>query len=333
MSVFIIDTEQIPTIAEECKNPTKVIPKAMFIVWCTMTIIYTSLSFILLGMIPFQSLNTDAPLANAFKLHDNHILECIVSFGAFSTMLIITFANIVSSPRVLYRVSVDGFMPKIFQHIHSKFKTPSRCIYLFMTISAFSCAFFDLEQVVKWTSVITLFQYCCIVIGVLILRYSPPSIDNKLKVYYWSEQKILYLAWSYFAVCLIMCYWIKYRQDIINISLILWCFIIVILGLICLMEICIFGYLHRKYPWKNWLPNTKNRLILMPLSPYLPCFAILINCYIITTFPLLLFAESFTVMIIGIIAYFSYGYKHGIVGKFPYNNDIDHVDKEQNLLS
>eukprot|EP01084_Bolivina_argentea_P082778 149876_1 len=90
-----VGLEQIPTIAEECKNPTKIIPKTMLIVWIIITIIYTVLSFILVGMIPFQSLDTNTPLATAFKLHNNYTFQCIVSFGAFSfCCLLVVFVSV-----------------------------------------------------------------------------------------------------------------------------------------------------------------------------------------------------------------------------------------------
>eukprot|EP00494_Astrolonche_serrata_P034082 UN34351 len=86
--------------------------------------LYCSVAVVLLGMIPFQSLDTDAPLAKAFEMHQNQYLQVIVTLGALTTITCTVFSGLVTQPRILYRMSRDGLFFEIFGRVDPHRQTP-----------------------------------------------------------------------------------------------------------------------------------------------------------------------------------------------------------------
>ena len=83
-----------------------------------MLVLFQLITFALMGMVPFQALDEAAALAEAFAVHDELLLQRICSLGAFTTMSVLLFAKIVSAPRYLFRIGVDGLLCSATAYIH-----------------------------------------------------------------------------------------------------------------------------------------------------------------------------------------------------------------------
>jgi amino acid transporter len=131
---------EISTIpAEEIRDPSRTIPKAIILGISIVTIFYLTTNIVLFGVRPWNQLALDtAPLASATVavLNTNLILAlvggAIVGVGALISVAGSDESGMIGTSRLGYALAVDGLFPRVFAKIHPKFKTP----YLAITIQA-----------------------------------------------------------------------------------------------------------------------------------------------------------------------------------------------------
>jgi basic amino acid/polyamine antiporter, APA family len=131
---------EISTIpADEIKNPSKTIPKAIVLGISIVTIFYLVTNVVLFGVRSWTLLALDkAPLTAATSgiLSSNPTFALIgviiVGVGALISVSGSDESGMIGTSRLSYALAADGLFPKVFARIHPKFKTP----YLGIIISA-----------------------------------------------------------------------------------------------------------------------------------------------------------------------------------------------------
>jgi APA family basic amino acid/polyamine antiporter len=123
---------EISTIpAEEVKDPSKTIPRAIVIGILIVTVFYLVTNVVLFGVMPSASLATStAPLAKA----TNTVLlaiptialigAVIVGGGALISVAGSDESGMIGTSQLGYALAADGLFPRAFAKIHPKFKTP-----------------------------------------------------------------------------------------------------------------------------------------------------------------------------------------------------------------
>jgi amino acid transporter len=131
---------EISTIpAEEIREPSRTIPRAIVLGISIVTIFYLTTNIVLFGVRPWTSLASDtAPLAFAtnMALHSIPALALIggviVGGGALISVAGSDESGMIGTSRLGYALAADGLFPRIFAKIHPKYKTP----YLGIVIQA-----------------------------------------------------------------------------------------------------------------------------------------------------------------------------------------------------
>ena len=168
-----VGLEGIASVAEEAINPKTDVPRAIYIVLFIVAILYISVAIILCGLVPFQALDEDAPLAQAFGVHDEKLLLQVASIGAVTTITVVIFATLINRPRSLYRMSIDGLL--CCGYVNSITQTPLTAIFITAFLAMIVSAFFNITDILQVASVTALLQYAVVAGGTLIIRYSPPT--------------------------------------------------------------------------------------------------------------------------------------------------------------
>eukprot|EP01084_Bolivina_argentea_P148645 259849_1 len=319
--------ENIVTVAEECINPIKDIPRGIFISLVFVSILYVAVILVINGMVPFQALDPEASLSESLASHNELLLHQMISLGASTTMFMLSFASLIGSTRKWFRVGVDGLCFPVFKYIHPKFRTPFYTILLYAIISMLTSLMFDLGSILSFAAVAALLNLTSVSIGLLPIRYAPvdnQGADNE-KVYWWNEIKLICLSWIYFLFCLIFCS-IEVNREYFkeNNMFGLWIVLIVIFVLVLIGIIGLFCYFHYKYPWKKWIlskgyeeanVNVKHKMYLMPGCPYLPLMLILLNSYLIACMDLKMIGELTIIWAVAVPMYFCYSYRHSKLRK------------------
>lgn len=202
-----IGFDAISTTAEECKDPQRDLPKAMFYTLFICTALYIVLVLVLTGMTNYTKLNVADPLAFVFQ--DQHSRLSNALSGIISVSAIIVIASVLlvyqlGQPRIWMSMSRDGLLPPIFARIHPKFKTPSFSTILTGLVVGIPALFLNLDVVIALTSIGTLFAFVLVCGGVLILEQQSNRPESKFKVPYFNGKYIVPLV---LLLAMVLVYW------------------------------------------------------------------------------------------------------------------------------
>lgn len=196
-----IGFDAISTTAEECKDPQRDLPKAMFNSLIICTIIYVLVALVLTGMTSYTNLNVGDPLAYVFSAMNSKWANWIA--GVISISAVIATASVLlvfqlGQPRIWMSMSRDGLLPPVFAKVHPKYKTPSFSTILTGLVVGIPALFMNLTVVVDLTSVGTLFAFVLVCGGIIRLQHDPHRLESKFKTPYvnakWIVPGMLVLA-------------------------------------------------------------------------------------------------------------------------------------------
>lgn len=185
-----IGFDAISTMAEECKNPQRDMPKGMIYSLLICTVLYILIALVLTGIESYSSFkDVNDPLAFVFEKRAPWI-EKIVSVSAVVATTSVLLVFQIGQPRIWMSMSRDGLLPKIFQKIHPKFQTPSFATILTGVIVGVGALFIQSGLVTDLTSIGTLFAFVLVSGGVLLLpreakqagKFQLPYINGKIIV-------------------------------------------------------------------------------------------------------------------------------------------------------
>jgi len=119
-----IGFEDMVNIAEEVKEPTKTMPKAIIIVLFISTVIYILVALVsILAIEPSTLAESTSPLADVYAKLTNKdpiLLSFIGMFAVINGALI----QIIMVSRVFYGMSMNKWIPNIFSNVNEKTRTP-----------------------------------------------------------------------------------------------------------------------------------------------------------------------------------------------------------------
>lgn len=164
-----IGFDAVSTMAEEAKNPQRDLPRGMIYSLVICTIVYIIVSLVLTGMAHYKSLAVGDPLAEVFKMHDVGWMEALISVSAVAAMTSVLLVFQMGQPRIWMSMSRDGLLPKKFQTIHPKFKTPSFATIVTGLVVGIPILFTDESFVLDFTSIATLFAFVLVCGGILLI--------------------------------------------------------------------------------------------------------------------------------------------------------------------
>ena len=171
-----IGFDAISTMAEECENPQRDLPRGIFYSLIVCTILYVLVSLVLTGLVSYKELNVGDPLAFIFK-ERLPWLSGVIAVTAIFAMASVFLVFQLGQPRIWMSMSRDGLLPPIFGRIHPKYQTPSFSTVVAGLLVAIPALFMNLKEVVDLSSIGTLFAFVLVCGGVLVLENSknPPA--------------------------------------------------------------------------------------------------------------------------------------------------------------
>jgi APA family basic amino acid/polyamine antiporter len=85
------------------------------------------------------------------------------------------------STRVLFSLSRDGLLPKIFAEVHPKFGTPIKSTILVGVVTILLSGFLQIGRLAEMTNIGTLAAFCVVALSVIVLRVKRPDIERPFK--------------------------------------------------------------------------------------------------------------------------------------------------------
>jgi APA family basic amino acid/polyamine antiporter len=176
-----IGFDAVSTTAEETKNPQRDLPIGMMVSLFICTLLYVLMSGVLTGIKKYTIyLGDSAAVATAFA--SKPWAQALVSAGALAGMTSVLLVFQLGQPRIFMAMARDGLLPQYFSKIHPRFRTPYITTIWTGLIVGGVAMVTDIGSLADLTNIGTLFAFCLVCVGVLILRRTDPSRHRPFRV-------------------------------------------------------------------------------------------------------------------------------------------------------
>ncbi len=171
-----IGFDAVSTTAQEAKNPQRDLPIGIIASLAICTVLYIGVAAVLTGMVPWQSVNIEAPIARAFADRNLGWASDIITLGALAGLTSVMLVMLLGQTRVLYAMATDGLLPKkFFAEVHPRFRTPFKNTFLVGTLAGIVGALTPIDDIGKMVNIGTLLAFVIVCIAIMILRKTDPE--------------------------------------------------------------------------------------------------------------------------------------------------------------
>ncbi len=120
----------------EVKNPTRTVPRAIYLALAITTLLYVSIQLVAQGTLGNElSNNSISPLAETAGKFLGNFGRLLLLAGATISAFGFVTSDILSSPRIIFAFGRDGMLPAWFAHVHPRFRSPDVAIITYATIA------------------------------------------------------------------------------------------------------------------------------------------------------------------------------------------------------
>ena len=171
-----IGFDSVSTHAEEARNPQRDVPIGIMASLLLCTALYVAVAGVLTGMIPYDQIDINAPLAAAFVHYGLSAAVLLVSVGAVAGITSVLLVLMLSQPRVFFAMARDGLLPySFFGTVHPRFRTPHKATILTGALVALVAALFPIHALAEMVNIGTLFAFVVVCVAVWIMRHTNPT--------------------------------------------------------------------------------------------------------------------------------------------------------------
>jgi len=163
---------KVASIAEEVKQPDRVVPLGMILSLVIVSILYLLVVFITTGLGVLTDTDPSlTPISDGAAVSMGPVGKILLSIAAMLAFISTANAGIMAASRYLFSSSRDGLLPAWLSRINGKFGTPYIAILL---TGLFMCGalFLEIPLLVKAASAVLILTYIFSCLSVIILRES-----------------------------------------------------------------------------------------------------------------------------------------------------------------
>jgi len=171
-----IGFDAVSTTAQEARNPQRDLPIGIIVSLLVCTALYILVAGVLTGMVPWQEVNIEAPIARAFSDRGLNTASHIITIGALAGLTSVMLVMLLGQSRVLYSMANDGLLPrKFFAAIHPKYRTPWKNTILVGLLAAIVGSVTPIDDIGKMVNIGTLLAFVIVCCAVIVLRRTNPG--------------------------------------------------------------------------------------------------------------------------------------------------------------
>jgi basic amino acid/polyamine antiporter, APA family len=291
-----IGFDAVSTLAEESKNPQRDLPRGMIFSLVICTVVFIVLCLVLTGMASYTLLGVSDPLAEIFKLKGVKWMLYIVSIAAVVAMTSVLLVFQMGQPRIWMSMSRDGLLPKRFASIHPKHKTPGFSTIITGLVVGIPIFFTNETFVLDFTSIGTLFAFVLVCGGILMLPRREKDLAAKGRFLMPYANAKFFMPPIVLVAGILL--WIFNREFYTN------------------MFVVNSENASHKVPMLIFIALVLVSTILSVIKNFslIPVLGLLSCCYLLTGMTANNWSWFFGWLVLGLIVYFLYGYKHSKIG-------------------
>jgi APA family basic amino acid/polyamine antiporter len=184
-----IGFDAVSTTAEEARNPKRDMPIGIIGSLIICTVIYAVIAAVFTGLIPYSALvktlssEQAEPLTLAMKyVSMPNWMVGVVAFGSVIAHTAVLLVFQLGQPRILFAMSRDGLLPRLFGKVHPRFRTPHVSTIITGVFVGVAALFSSLDEMVDLTNIGTLFAFFLVCIGIIVLRVKDPHRERGFRV-------------------------------------------------------------------------------------------------------------------------------------------------------
>ncbi|HXC47944.1 MAG TPA: amino acid permease [Candidatus Sulfotelmatobacter sp.] len=171
-----IGFDAVSTTAQEAKNPQRDLPIGIIVSLLVCTILYILVAGVLTGMVNWQEVNIEAPIAHAFMDRGLSTASHVITLGALAGLTSVMLVMLLGQTRVLYSMANDGLLPKkFFAAVHPRFRTPWKNTIAVGLLAAIVGSVTPIDDIGKMVNIGTLLAFVIVCIAVMVLRNTNPG--------------------------------------------------------------------------------------------------------------------------------------------------------------
>jgi len=176
LAVFaFIGFEGIVNISEEMKDPSRTLPRAIFLTLVITAALYFLVVWVALVTLPADVLAlSKAPLALVFERLTG-LSPRVMSAIAIVATLNGVIVQIIMGSRVMYGLSSQGALPRALGQVSPTTQTPVRATAIIVALVMLFALAMPLEQLAEWTSRITLVLFALINLSLAWIKMRDPA--------------------------------------------------------------------------------------------------------------------------------------------------------------
>jgi APA family basic amino acid/polyamine antiporter len=174
--------EQIASLSEEAKNPTRSVPVAILLAVVVTTALYVAVAVVGVSALGWEELSrSNAPLADVVRRATGARVGAVVAVMAlFATANTVLFLLLTSS-RLMYGMAASGSLPRLVGVVHSKRRTPWVATLLAVGVAAVFALLGDIEAIAQLSNFAILTAFLVVNAALIRLRYTRPDLARPFR--------------------------------------------------------------------------------------------------------------------------------------------------------
>ena len=145
------------------------------------TVLYILTSAVLVGIVPYTSLDNPAPIALAVNQIGLPWFAALVKIGAICGLSSVMLVLLYGQTRIFYTMSRDGLLPSALAVVHRRFKTPWINTIIVGVAAAAASGLLSLDALSDLANVGSLAAFALVCLTVLYLRWKDPGLHRPFR--------------------------------------------------------------------------------------------------------------------------------------------------------
>mmetsp|Transcript_428 Transcript_428/g.1104 ORF Transcript_428/g.1104 Transcript_428/m.1104 type:complete len:641 (+) Transcript_428:251-2173(+) len=343
-----IGFDMVASLSEEVVQPERNMPIGIVGSLVASSVIYVSVSLVVVGMAPFRYLGETIPIVNALMTNaccsheqqieiddvDKCLMDCpayrlptlgiighLVSGGAIFGLTSACFTSLMGQPRIFYRMAKDGLWFSAFANVNPETQVMTEGIWATGVVAAILACFIPLEALANLISLGTLMVFTFVDAGVILLRMqnlAEAKFDSLQHPQQREEEKKKVVQEYENVVILLLIFTTSLLGASVVYSNFIWrlpSIILVAVSMAC--AAFIYG---TPTIWETKHPlavrgGHGHHSFQCPFVPWVPLCGAAFNCFMMGSLPLSSWILCIIWLLCGVGVYFSYGIHHSKLGE------------------
>jgi APA family basic amino acid/polyamine antiporter len=192
-----IGLDAVSTAGDEVKDPQRSMPRALLASLIIVVVFYLLVAVAAIGSQPWQRFENQQE-AGLSQILENITgapwVGTILALGAVVSIFSVTLVIMYGQTRILYAMSKDGMVPRVFSRVNPRTQTPVHNTVIVAIVVSILAAFVPLDYLADLVSIGTLTAFIVVSLGVMILRRTMPDLPRAFKVPFFPVTPIIAIA-------------------------------------------------------------------------------------------------------------------------------------------